>query len=310
MSTALQEPKQVNGTLYTPHADEDKAQFDLAQREATALSRSTWTPKHLIGRTQEETVATCLGLVTMAKKWNMSAQMVAGETYSVHGKIGFQGKLYAALANAHGGLVGGLRSIYSGKGDSMAAVIFGSDHALTDADKEMLRKFLKDGNSDAATELELNNVKAIRVIVAQCETDQAMWKNDPEQKLFYTGSTKWCRKFMPDLVLGAISVEDLERIEYVTGGFEAPESRTAVLESKLGGMLGQSEVKAKVVYPLPANPCPEDPSEPMADFWKRMTALTEDHPLRALSDEIAGTAALGKEEKQLLWDEISRRVGP
>ena len=66
---------------------------------------------------------------------------------------------------------------------------------------------------------------------------------------------------------------------------------------------------AAVTYPLPAGPSPADPSEPMADFWRRMAALTEDHPLRALSDEIEKTPALGKEEKQLLWDEIKRRVG-
>ena len=58
MSIATVEQKQVeqkqepkNGSLYAPQADEDKAQFDLAVREANSLARSTRTPKHLIGRT-------------------------------------------------------------------------------------------------------------------------------------------------------------------------------------------------------------------------------------------------------------------
>lgn len=316
--------KSSRNALYFPKSDEDKAQFELNSREAMALADSSWTPKHLISRDPKETIATCIGLVTMAKKWNMSAQMVAGETYSVHGKIGFQGKLYAALANAHAQLVGGLRIIYSGKGDTLAAVVFGSDHMLTDEDKANLKQFVKDGSSDAATELELSNVKAIRLLLAQCKTDQAMWKNDPEQKLFYTGATKWCRKFMPDLVLGAISVEDYERMEYIESGLAdagIPDDRFPVAP-KISPVVEQARAKVaarkaaketepeatKPQLPLPPNPCPDDPSEPMADFWKRMAALTEDYPLRALSDEIADTPALGDGEKQLLWDEISRRV--
>lgn len=316
-------------SIYFPQSDEDKAQFELANREATALSRSTWTPKHLIGRSEQETIATCIGLVTMAKKWKMSAQMVAGETYSVHGKIGFQGKLYSALANAHGGLVGGLRIIYSGKGDGLAGVVFGADHELTDDDKANLKKLVKDGCSDAATDLELNNVKAIRVLVSQCKTDQAMWKNDPEQKLFYTGSTKWCRKFMPDLVLGAISVEDQERIEYVESGLadENPVDRfpvaPAVVEEAKKRVAERAAKNAKnlplkteataateaIAYPLPATECPSNPSPPFADYWKKMSALTEDQPLRALSDKVNDEKALDDGEKQLLWDEIKRRIG-
>lgn len=228
--------------IMSTEADNDRAQWELANREAVALSKSTWTPQHLIGRSPEETVATCVGLVVMAKKWNMAPGMVAGETYSVKGKIGFQGKLYAALANAHGGLTGGLRAIYSGKGDSMAAVIFGTDHLLTDDEKKWLKDYVKTGSADAATDLELANVKAIRVIVGQCKTDNKMWTGDPEQKLFYTGATKWCRKFMAELVLGAVSVEDIERIEYVERlSAEPPVPRTSQLDQRLAGMLEQSE---------------------------------------------------------------------
>lgn len=204
----------IASVVLSAEAELQKTNWELAQREATALAKSTWTPKHLIGRTDQETIATCIGLVSMAQKWNMSAQMVAGETYSVHGRVGFQGKLYAALANAHGGLAEGLKMIPSGSGDKMAAVIFGSANPLTDADKDALRDYAKTGNTDAAMTLELNGVKAIRLVLGQVKTDNRMWIADPEQKLFYSGATKWCRRYMPDLVLGAVSVEDIEKIEY------------------------------------------------------------------------------------------------
>ena len=224
-------------TLYHPESEERKADFELHQRQATALAKSTWIPKHLVGRTNDETVATCVGLAQMADKWQMSPQMVAGETYSVHGKIGFQGKLYAALANAHGGLQGGLRAIYAGKGDQMAGVIFGSDHELTQEEREQLKKLVKTGDADAATELELSGVKAVRLVVGAVKTDQVMWLRDPEQKLFYSGSTKWCRRFLPDLVLGVISVEDIEKIEYERSGASAIDAAKAIVNQRSAGAL-------------------------------------------------------------------------
>jgi hypothetical protein len=222
-------------------AELQKTRWELAQREATALAKSSWTPKHLIGRNDQETIATCIGVVTMAEKWRMSAQMVAGETYSVHGKVGFQGKLYAALAVAHGGLVDGLQVIYDGSGDKMAAVVYGSSHKLTEADKQLLRDYVSTGKAATATDLQLSGVKAIRLVLGQVKSDNKMWVSDPEQKLFYSGATKWCRRFMPDLVLGAVSVEDLERIEYSDRQPVSGQPRTEVLADRLAGMIEDSE---------------------------------------------------------------------
>lgn len=230
MSIATTEVKQSE--IYRPESEERKADFELIQRQATALSKSTWIPKHLIGKNNEETIATCVGLAQMADKWNMSPQMVAGETYSVHGKIGFQGKLYAALANAHGNLHGGLRAIYAGKGENLAAVIFGSQSELSSEARDLLKQYVKTGESDYATDLELLGVRAVRLVFSAVKTDQAMWGKDPEQKMFYTGSTKWCRRFMPDLVLGAISVEDIERIEFEANGGSAIDKARAIVTQR------------------------------------------------------------------------------
>lgn len=190
--------------------------FALDQREATAMMRSTWVPEHLRSKNgnDAETVATCVGIVQMSRKWRMNPQQVAAATYPVKGKIGYEGKLYAALANAHGNLNGGLRIIFSGNGEGMAAVVFGSNRELTKDDHKLLIKFVKTGDSDAATELELVGVRCVRLSVEECNTGQQMWKKDPQQKLFYTGATKWCRRYVPDLVMGVVSVEDLERMDW------------------------------------------------------------------------------------------------
>lgn len=87
---------------------------------------------------------------------------------------------------------------------------------------------------------------------------------------------------------------------------ELAKEKVAARNAKAKTEAGPSSTQS---YPLQASPCPKDASEPMADFWKKMAAITEDQALRAWSDEIAKTPALAAEEKQLLWTEISRRVG-
>lgn len=199
-------------TVLDPSVDAE--QFAVDQRRAVALMSSVWVPDHLRSKNPNETIATCTSIVQMARKWRMNAEQVAAATYSVRGKVGFEGKMYAALAIAHGNLDGGLRIIYSGEGAKMAAVVFGSSSPLTEKDKELLRDFVATGNSSSATDLELSGVRCVRLSVAECATEQAMWKKDPQQKIFYTGATKWCRRYLPDLVMGVVSVEDLERIEW------------------------------------------------------------------------------------------------
>lgn len=278
--------RQSQATLYHPESEERKANFELIQREATALSKSSWIPKHLVGKTNEETVATCVGLAQMAEKWNMSTQMVAGETYSVHGRIGFQGKLYAALANAHGGLVGGLRAIYSGSGDNRAAVIFGGDHELTSEDKQALKKYVKTGDADAATDLELSGVRCVRIVVSNVKTDNAMWKNDPEQKLYYTGATKWCRRFMSELVLGAISVEDIERQQYEDfGGNKADRARAMVAARREQAAL---------------------PSPVVEEFSERDVEPSEDEPQVENRQATRAQAAIALANKATSLEELDR----
>ena len=291
---------EVKGEIYRPESDERKADFELIQRQATALSKSTWIPKHLIGKNNEETVATCVGLAQMADKWDMSAQMVAGETYSVHGKIGFQGKLYAALANAHGNLNGGLRAIYSGKGDSLAAVIFGSENELTNETRDLLKRYVKTGDSEAATDLELSGIRSVRLVVGTVKTDQAMWTKEHKKKLFYSGATKWCRRFMPDLVLGAISVEDIEKIDFEARGGNPVDKARAIVASRNAGALPSPE--------------PEKPEEPsgfnFADFEAKLAACKTTGEINAVfkaldvskltSEETERINVLGLEREQAI----------
>lgn len=231
----------VDYKVSTEIAKTDAAK-DTTLLNSRALARSAWIPDHLKGKTIDDTIATCYSLVKLSEKWGMSPTMVASETYSVRGKLGFQGKLYAAIANAHGGIRGGLRAIYHGKGEAMVCVVFGATTDLTDQDKENLKKYLKVADPEAATDLELSGVRAVRIVLGSVKTDQLLWTRDPEQKLWYTGCTKWCRRFIPDLVLGVVSVDDLESMQYepqISTSETQPATRAARIENRLEEMLNE-----------------------------------------------------------------------
>jgi hypothetical protein len=46
--------------------------------------------------------------------------------------------------------------------------------------------------------------------VGQAKTSNKMWTSDPDQKLVYSGATKWARRHCPEIMLGVLTDQDLE----------------------------------------------------------------------------------------------------
>src|SRR5690242_1685779 len=82
----------------------DTAKFEHCYRIAEAMSRASLIPRHLKGGTPQETAANCFLVVNQALRWHMDPFAVAPETYEVGGKLGYQGKLVAAVINTRAGL--------------------------------------------------------------------------------------------------------------------------------------------------------------------------------------------------------------
>jgi hypothetical protein len=157
----------------------------------------------------------CILVSNQARKWGADTFAVAAESYVVGNKLGYQGKLIAAVVNARAGLSEPIQALYStGKGDSFAAVIYASEDAITGEEREkmfaLLAEYADNEDQKANRELARMGVLTVRVSVGQCKTDNKMWKSDPEQKLFYTGCTKWARRHKPEMMVGILSDDDLE----------------------------------------------------------------------------------------------------
>jgi len=245
MSTAL-EPVNTNHQIAPrdPLADASP-EWRQTLREAEKLAVATLTPDHLKvamppyregdennnakrKAAWNQTVANCILVANQAHKWNADVFAVAAESYVVGNKLGYQGKLIAAVVNARGKLTTPLRAIHSNmKGDEFAAVVYGSKtvdlQSLNKEEKKeifaLLIRYADKDDQEANRELAMADVLAVRVSVGQCKTlnkegkVNAQWTKDPEQKLVYTGTTKWARRYTPELMVGILSDDDIDRMK-------------------------------------------------------------------------------------------------
>lgn len=202
----------------------DTARFEHCYRIATAMAKASLIPDHLtIGRDKKELpmdmiIGNCFMIVNQAIRWGMDPFALPAETYVVGSKLGFQGKLVAAVINARAGLHHPLSAIYtSGRGDDLAAVVFGSREPIPKDAWPLLKLYAKDESGEAYTDLMALGVLCIRISVGQAKTANQMWTKDPQQKLFYSGATKWARRHAPEIILGVLTDDDLERIQGASG---------------------------------------------------------------------------------------------
>lgn len=174
----------------------DTAKFDQMAKVAHVLSTSLVMPEHLRGVkrggtftpfSKEQVEANAFLIVNQAVRWSVDPFALAAETYVVGGKLGYSGKLVAAVVNSRSGIVSNLFPTYSGEGMNRTVTIHG--------------KFPSD-----------TQPRTITLSVQQAKTDHQMWTKDPDQKLYYSGVTKWARRHAPETILGVMTDDDLEQM--------------------------------------------------------------------------------------------------
>lgn len=180
----------------------DTARFDHSFRIAAAMARASLIPKHLKGENFEQTQANCFLVVNQSLRWQFDPFAVAPETYEVGGKLGFSGKLVAAVINVRGGLMGNLSYTFNdAKGDALEVTVSG--HI--------------EGEDQPRT---------VTLSVAQAKTGNQMWTKDPHQKLIYSGATKWARRHKPEVILGVLTDDDAEAIRDEARAIAAKPAKT------------------------------------------------------------------------------------
>lgn len=160
----------------------DTGIFEQLQRVAVMMSKAGTVPQHL-----REKVADCFLVAAQAFRWRMDPFAVAQHTYVVSGKLGYEGKLVAAVLNSNPRISRRLDYAYSGAGQERKVVVTAR---LRDEEKD----------------------RSIEGTVAQwATTTDDKWKKNPDQMLAYRGAREWARRHAPEILLGVATDDELPR---------------------------------------------------------------------------------------------------
>lgn len=199
----------------------DTAKFEHVHRIAALMAKASLIPDHLKGKNPEETIGNCFLVVNQSLRWGFDPFAVAPSTYAVRGKLGYEGKLIAAVVNTRAGLDENLDYQFNddpnsptykqgAKGDLLEVTVIGKIGGVT---------------------------KTVCVSIGQAKTDNQMWTKDPHQKLVYTGAVKWARRWCPEVILGVVTDDDIDRAEEAkksridTPSFEKPSRIVAISDA-------------------------------------------------------------------------------
>lgn len=171
----------------------DTGRFEQMQRIATAMASTPLMPKALKGKTTPETVANCFWLVNQAVRWSIDPFALAPHAYVIDGKLGFEGKVIAAVVNADKDMEEKLSYEHSGEGDGRRVVVSGR---------------LK-GEKEPRT---------VEGTVGGWKTNNDKWKTMADQMLCYRGAREWSRRHMPGPMLGVYSVDEIEEMATLAPG--------------------------------------------------------------------------------------------
>jgi hypothetical protein len=180
----------------------DTGVFEQCNRVAVALSKSQFIPEIFQGKP-----ADCLLLTMQAMRWNTDPLVVAQHSFVTKGKLGYEGKLIAAVVNA-------------------ALIASGSE--------PLDYEYTKIGNDTkiVVTASIGGKAKTVEGFLSKWKTENKAWVNDPEQMLAYRGARQWARRWMPNVLLGVASTEGEDERDLVEASDGA---RVIDVTTALGG---------------------------------------------------------------------------
>jgi len=132
---------------------------------------------------------TCLAVAIQAWEWSMNPFAVANKSYVVNDRLAYESALYNAVATRRAPITGRLRIAYSGEGESRRCTV-----SATLAQEE------GGGEVDYQSPL----FKTIN------PKNSPLWKNDPDQQLFYFSVRAFVRRHFPDVMMGVFTVDELQ----------------------------------------------------------------------------------------------------
>lgn len=155
--------------------------------EAMDFSRLMAVSDKAIPAYMRGNVGSCLAIAIQADEWGFSAYAVARMSFVVNDVVCYMSQLIHAVIEKCAPLKQRLRCDFEGEGATRVCIVTG--HIIGEVDPLIYR----------SPQFGSINPK-----------NSPLWKNDPDQQLWYTSSRAWCRRYCPDVLLGAYSKDEME----------------------------------------------------------------------------------------------------
>ena len=185
-------------------------QFEDAQRIAKALASSTLIPPQFQG---QQGFANCLVALEIANRMRMSPFQVMQNLHIIHGRPSWSSQFIIGLINGCGRFIP-LRYEISGKGDTLACTAVATE---------------------IATGEELRGPEVTMAMAKRegwATKSGSKWATMPELMIRYRAAAFWGRLFIPELLVGIHTQEEVMDVETVSVS-EAPANSVADLNAKL-----------------------------------------------------------------------------
>jgi len=157
----------------------------------------------------------CFAVAIQSWEWAMNPFAVANKSYVVNDRLAYESALYNAVATRRAPVDGRLKITYAGSGDTRQCTVKAKLNAA-------------EGGDDV--EYTSPQFKTIQ------PKNSPLWKNDPDQQLFYFSVRAFVRRHFADVMMGVYTVDELQDnppMERIVVENEA-ESRTKKLAATLG----------------------------------------------------------------------------
>ena len=149
-----------------------------------------------------------------AYQWRMDPFAIADQTYVVNNRLGYMSQLIHALINRNAPLMHRLECHYIGEGQERQCKVVG--------------QFISGDERDYTTP----KLKDIKI------KNSPLWAGDVDQQLWYFGVRAWGRKWVPEVMLGVYTKEELESDPEAIRGYD---TATPGLHARLKGSAPSEE---------------------------------------------------------------------
>ena len=147
----------------------------------------------MVGKAFRDNPGACLGIYAQASRWNMDPFAVSQQAYVVPGKdggetIAYMSQLVNAVINSSQLIVGRLRPRFEGEG--LQRKVFVSGYIAGDPEPFVYES----------------------PVLSSCKRDNGspVWKTDPDRQLFYYASRAWARLYVPELLMGVYTTDEMQ----------------------------------------------------------------------------------------------------